>query len=167
MPGRYFASCVVSTRGYPADFLVSLGVFRVEGVAPSGVTTVLPHYKRWYSKHKSVLSLDKVSAKVKGKAIHLGGSVAREGFAKGQQPVYIEAVAERSFKFKRVVLRQRVTLKRAKLALRGRGFVIKEHGLAPGSYTLRVGAYTEHHSKTRRAYLKGSKAEQTVQITIP
>ena len=167
MPGRYFVSCVVSTRGYPTDFLVSLGVFRVEGDPPPGVTAVLPHYRRWYSAYKSVLSLDKVSATVKGKAIHLGGTVAREGFAKGQRPVYIEAVAERSFNFKRVVMRQQVALRRATLALRGRGFIIKGHDLAPGSYTLHVSAYTEHSTGTRRAYLKGSKAEQNVQITIP
>jgi hypothetical protein len=169
LPGRYFASCVVSTRGYPADFLVSLGVFRVEGDPPPGVTTVLPHYRRWYSKYKAVVSLDRVSARVRGKAIHLGGSVVRKGFArKGQKPVYVEVIAAQGFKRKRVLLRRRVALKRAKLALGGRDFIIKGHGLAPGSYTLHVGAFTEHLSSTsRRAYFKGSKAEQKVQISIP
>jgi len=66
-----------------------------------------------------------------------------------------------------VVLRQRQNLARAKMKFGGRPFLVQDHGLAPGSYKLKIGIYTEHASGTKSSYQRGSRVEKTVDVTIP
>jgi hypothetical protein len=168
LPGRYFVSAVIATNSWPRDALVSLNMFRVEGKVPSGVKVMLPHYSDWFGTYKPQLTLTDAKATVaKNKAIAISGAYVREGFAKGQQPIYIEAVAE-SASNKVVVLRQAQPLTKAKQTFGGKAFTVADHGLTAGTYTLRVRVMTEHMSSdTKSAYLTGSRAEKTVQITIP
>lgn len=167
-PGRYFVSFVVSTKGYPTQFLVSLGLFRVERPPPEAVAVNLPHYRRWYGTYKPVIRLDKVKASMRGTAIHLGGSYTRRNFEKGQEPVYLELSAKSSSIRRKVLLRQRRALKRARQNIRGKTFVIKDHGLPPGSYTLYVSAYTEYPAgSSKYSYMRGSRAEKKFEITVP
>jgi hypothetical protein len=167
-PGRYFVSTVIATNSWPRDALVSLNMFRVEGKLPSAVKVLTPHYAEWYSAYgKPKLVLNDAKATVKGKAITISGSYTREEFAKGQQPVFIEAVAESSDN-KVVVLRQAQPLAKAKQTFGGKAYTVADHGLSPGTYTLRIRAMTEHPSSDSKwAYLTGSRGEKTVQITIP
>jgi hypothetical protein len=166
-PGRYFVSTVIATNSWPRDAQVSLNMFRVEGKLPAGVKTLPPHYSDWYSAYKPKLVLSDAKATVKGKAISVSGAYTREEFAKGQPPVYIEAVAEGSDN-KVVVLRQVQPLTKAKQTFGGKAFTVADHGLAAGTYTLRIRVMTEHPSSdSKYAYLTGSRGEKTVQITIP
>ncbi len=165
LPGRYFASCVVSTRTYPSTYLVSLGMFRVKGKLPPAVRVLLPHYRDWYRSYKSVVGWRDLKAKVRGKSIQLSGSYERKDFARGQKPVHIEAKILQGQK-SRVVLRRYQKLTRRRMSFRGRYFNIKEHGLKPGTYTLRVTLYTEYSTGTRWVYMRGSRADRSVQVTI-
>jgi len=167
LPGRYFASCVVSTRRtYPRVYLVSLGMFRVKGKLPPAVKVLLPHYRDWYYTYNKMLVWQNLSARVRGGAIQLSGKYDRLKFARGQGPVYIEAVARRGGK-PSVLLRRYQKLTRGRMTFGGRYFKISDHGLKPGTYTLRVTLYTEYQSGTRYLYKRGARAEKSVQITIP
>lgn len=166
LPGRYFASCVVSTRSYPSTYLVSLGMFRVQGKLPPAVRVLLPHYREWYSTFKSVVTFKDLKAKVRGnKTIQLSGAYERVDFAKGQKPVFIEAKIIKGPE-SRVVLRRYQKLTRRRMGFGGRFFTIKEHGLKPGTYTLRVTLYTEYSTGTRWVYARGSRVDRSVQVTI-
>jgi hypothetical protein len=170
-PGRYYVSCVVAAhdaRTYYSqrEYMVSLGLFRVEGKLPSAVKTYLPHYSSWWRTSDPQVKLDDAKATVKGKTISLSGAYTRVKFQKGQKPVYLEATAEQGTT-KRVILRLRQPLTQEKTKFGGKAFTIGDHELAAGTYTLRITAYTEHPSSYSAAYLTGSKSEKTVNISIP
>jgi hypothetical protein len=165
--GRYFTSCRVSDTKWPPTFLISLGMFQVKGDLPRAVAERLPHYTDWYRTYKSVLTLDKAEAKVRGKAIQLGGSYTRKEFERGQEPVYVVAVAERAGD-KTVILRRKQRLARGSMKFGGRQFLVSNHKLKPGQYKVKLGVYTEHpSSKSKYAYQRGSRAEKTIDVTIP
>jgi hypothetical protein len=167
-PGRYYVSCVVSTYDYPREYMVSLGLFRVDGKLPATVKLYPPHHVAWYRTYNPQIKLDDAKATVKGKNISLSGAFTRVGFQKGKmKPATIEAVAEQGAT-RRVVLRLNQPINTEKSKFGGKPFLIADHGLAPGTYSLKVTVYTEHPSSdSKYAYLTGSKAEKTLSITVP
>jgi len=167
-PGRYYVSCVVSTYDYPREYMVSLGLFRVEGTLPPTVKIAPPHHAGWYRTYDPQIKLDDVKATVKGKTISLSGAFTRVKFEKGKmKPAIIEAVAERAGE-RTVILRLSYPVSAEKTKFAGKLFTITGANLQPGTYTLRVTVATEHPSSTSKyAYVTGSKSDKTVTITVP
>lgn len=168
-PGRYYVSCVVSTYDYPRDYMVSLGLFRVDGKLPASVKTYPPHHAGWYRTYDPQVKLDDLKATVKGKTIALSGAFTRVKFEKGKKlsPVRFEAIAEQGDN-RHVILRfaQPITAEKTKFG--GKAFTVADANLPPGTYTLRLIVMTEHPSSDSKwAYLTGSKSDKTVSITIP
>ena len=166
LPGRYFVSCVVATKSYPVIYLVSLGMFRVEGELPSGVRVLLPHYRKWYQTHNPVVTWNQLRATVQRGAIKISGSYTRKDFKRGQKRVYIEALAV-SGRRTTVVLRRYQKLSRARMTFGGRYFSVQDHLLPAGRYTLYVNLYTESQAGRRYLYTRGTRAIRSVQLTIP
>jgi hypothetical protein len=165
-PGRYFASMVIAAYDSSRDSLVSLGMFRVEGKILPSVQAVRPHYTDWYRTYTPMVSLTDLKAEVKGKGLQLSGAYKREGFAKGQKPVWLEVVAEQG-DTRAVLLRSMQPLTAAVTKFGGKGYLVKEHSLAPGTYTIRVTVFTEHPSSDSKwAYPTGSRSDKTVTVTV-
>jgi hypothetical protein len=166
-PGRYFVSAVMSTYEGARAGLVSLGMFRVEGKLLPTIKGRLPHYRDWFGIYNPKIVLTDLKAEVKGKAIQLSGSYKREAFAKGQKPVWIEAAVEKD-NTRTLILRTMRPLTAAVTKFGGKDFLIKEHGLAPGTYTIQVSVYTEHPSSdTKWAFPSGSRSDKTGSIILP
>lgn len=164
LPGRYFvATKVVAASGrYPRPTQVSLGVFRVTKEGVKYVAFNLPHYRKWYQSYKSPLRLSEVKARVKGKGIMIGGKLDHSSFSSDSKPVIIEIIAESGYGSK-VIYRQDRRLKRGSEKLK---LKLKEHGLKPGAYQLRISVYTEYQAGTKYKYLRGASAFQRIPITI-
>ncbi len=168
-PGRYYVSCVVSTYDYPRDYMVSLGLFRVEGKLPGTVKSYPPRHAGWYRTYDPQVKLDDFKATVKGKTISLSGAFTRVKFEKGKKvsPAQFEAVAE-SGDNRHVILRFSQPITGEKNKFGGKPFTVSDANLPPGTYTLRLTVATEHPSSDSKwAYLTGSKSDKTVSITVP
>lgn len=167
LPGRYFVSCLVSTWPRTSTFLVSLGMFRVEGKLPSAVKVLLPHHRKWYRTYRSVLRVDQLKVKLgRGRAIQISGAFTRARFARGNKPVYFEAIAVKGLD-RRVILRRYERLTRKQMKFGGRYFTIKDHGLPAGDYSLHLTLYTEYMSEGRYPYLRGGQATKSARLTVP